>query len=155
MIRPATSEDIPAIQHLYRFLDQHHVALYPDVFQPLETDARPESLIQEWLDNPEANYLVAEIAGEVVGFLNLRKMNSPDLPVFQPRSWAHVENAVVAPDRRGQGLGKSLFEAAIVWAREQGLERMQTMVWSANRSAHNFYLQRGFIPVTEKLELTL
>jgi GNAT superfamily N-acetyltransferase len=153
MIRPATSEDIPAIQSLYRFLDQHHVALYPEVFQPLETDARPATLIQSWLDNPEATYLVAEIDGAVVGFLNVRKMNSPDTPIFQPRAWAHVENAVVATAHQGKGLGKALFEAAIVWAKAQGLNRMQTQVWSANGPAHAFYTQQGFSPITEKLEL--
>jgi GNAT superfamily N-acetyltransferase len=153
MIRPATPEDIPAIQSLYRLLDQHHVALYPEVFQPLETDARPDSLIQEWLDNPEATYLVVEIAEEVVGFLNVRKMSSPALPIFQPRAWAHVENAVVAPGHQGQGLGKALFEAAILWAKAQGLNCMQTQVWSANEAARAFYAERGFAPLTEKLQL--
>jgi GNAT superfamily N-acetyltransferase len=155
MIRPAQTQDIPAIQALYRLLDQHHVALCPDVFQLLETDARPDSLIQEWLDNPEATYLVAEVAGEVVGFLNVRKMSSPDLPIFQLRAWAHVENAVVAPAYRGQGLGQALFDAAILWAKAQGLTRMQTQVWTANEAARAFYAERGFAPLTEKLERLL
>ena len=48
-----------------------------------------------------------------------------------------------------------MFDAAIAWAAERGLEFVQTMVWIANEGAREFYLRRGFEPVMERMELDL
>ena len=154
-IRQATTHDISAIQYLNRELDRHHADLLPDVFRPLTEDARPDSVIREWIENPDADYLVAEINHDIVGSLNLRQASNPRYPMFKPYAFAMIENAVVKQSFRGQGIGNALFDAAIEWARERGLNFVQTTVWSANKETREFYLRKGFIPITEKLELKL
>jgi GNAT superfamily N-acetyltransferase len=154
-IRPATMDDVTAIQHLYRELDQHHAALLPNVFRALADDARPAKMILDWIANPEAAYLVAEEDGRIIGFLNLRRAAHPKLPMFHPHEFAEIENAVVEKSRRGGGIGTQLFNAAIAWALARGLEQVQLTVWSANRGTKEFYLRQGFQPMTEKLALDL
>ena len=154
-IRPATVDDVAAIQHLYRELDRHHADLMPGVFRHLADDARPTKLILDWIENPEADYLVAEEDGWIVGFLNLRRAAHPRFPMFQPHDYAEIENAVIEGSRRGGGIGTQLFNAAVAWAQERGLQYVQTTVWTANSTAKEFYLHQGFQPMTEKLELDL
>ena len=153
--RKATVDDIPAIQRLYRELDKHHVDLLPDVFRALSEDARPDSVIREWIEGADADYLLAEVDGNIVGFLNIRRAGNPEYPMFQPREFALIESAVVEQAQRGHGVGSTLFDAAIAWAKEYGLAFVQTTVWSANHRTREFYLKKGFKAITEKLELNL
>lgn len=154
-IRSATIDDIPAIQVLNRELDKHHADLLPDVFRSLTEDARPDWVIREWIDDADADYLIAEIEGKIVGILNVRQAKNPPYPMFQQHEFVMIENAVVEKSWRGQGIGNALFDAAIAWAQERGLAFVQTTVWSANKETRDFYLRKGFKPITEKLELKL
>ena len=154
-IRPATTADIPAIQLLYQQLDQHHVAIQPDVFQPIDANARPDTLLKQWIDNPNTAYLLAEIDNAIVGFVALRQGSPPPYPMFRPRDLALIEDLVVDTAHRDKGIGAALFSAALEWARNRGLQFVQTSVYAANATARDFDLRHGFEPVTEKLELDL
>ena len=154
-IRQATVNDVPAIQRLYQELDEHHAELLPGVFRPLTDDARPDSIVRDWIENTEADYLVAEDDGRIIGFLSIRTAIHPKYPMFRPHDFADIEDAVVAKKLRGGGIGTLLFNSAIAWARERGLDHAQVTVWSANKKTREFYCRQGFKPLTEKLELNL
>ncbi len=152
-IRTAGVADIDAIQRLNRELDRCHTRLLPEIFRPVEGDARPDSLVREWVEDPDADFLVAEDEGGIVGFVSVRKSASPPYPMFRPREFAVIDDLVVGESRRGTGIGTALIDAAAGWAARRGLGRIQATVWSANRSAREFYARRGFRPVRETLEL--
>ncbi|NQT89001.1 GNAT family N-acetyltransferase [bacterium] len=154
-IRQATLHDVPAIQRLYQDLDKHHADLLPGVFRSLTEDARPGSLVRDWIEDTEADYLVAEEEGRVIGFLSIRAAAHPRYPMYRRHDFAMIENAVVEESLRGGGIGTRLFNAAIAWTRKRGLDYIQTTVWSANQGTKEFYCRRGFRPLTEKLELDL
>lgn len=154
-IRKATRDDIDGIRRLYHELDRHHVELLPDVFQPVDEDARTADVVAEFITDEDADYLVAERDSEIVGFLNVQKRSHPPFPMFRPHDFAMIENVVVHSSHRGQGIGTDLLDAAIGWAGEKGLTFVQTSVWTVNDSARSFYVGRGFRPMTEKLELDL
>ena len=151
--RKAKARDIPEIQRLYRQLDDHHANLLPAVFQPIEGDARGNDLIQICIDPDDADYLLAELDGQVVGFMNVQRTSYPKYPVFRPRDFAMIENAVVDKSHRGKGVGTMLFHAAIAWAKDRDLQHIQTTVWHENVKAKDFYLDQGFRPMTVNLEL--
>ena len=50
------------------------------------------------------------------------------------------------------GIGTQLFNVAIAWARQCGLDHIQTTVWSANRGAKEFYCRQGFRPLRDRFE---
>ncbi len=152
-IRAAEPRDIPELQRLYRQGDSHHAALLPEIFQPVEGDARGNDLIQKLIDRDDADYLVAELDGQVVGFVSVERASHPSYPLFRPYEFALIENAVVDESHRGKGVGSVLFRAAIDWARRHGLRRVQTTVWHLNAGAREFYLDQGFRPMTMRLEL--
>jgi ribosomal protein S18 acetylase RimI-like enzyme len=152
-IRKANAEDIPEIQRLYRQLDRYHADLLPGVFQPVGGDARPPDVVQTWIVRDDAAYLLAEADGKVIGFVSIQKASHPTYPMFRPHGFAMIENAVVDEPYRGHGVGKMLVGAATRWAKERGLQYLQTSVWSANARACEFWRQEGFEPLTVKLEL--
>ena len=154
-IRRATVNDIPAIQRLYRELDEHHVRLLPEVFQSVAGHARPAAFIAEKIANEDSDYLLAEAQGELLGFVDLRVTSHPHYPMFRPHNFALVDNAVVDEAHRGRGIGTVLFEAAKRWARERGLRYMQTEVWHKNAGARTFYERQGFRPRTTRMELEI
>ena len=154
-IRQATVYDAPAIQRLYQELDRYHADLLPGLFRALTEDARPDSLVRDWIEDTDADYLVAEDHDQIIGFLNIRKAAHPQYPMFQRHDFAMIENAVVEKSQTGRGIGTQLFNAAIAWARKRGLAHIQTTVWSANKRTKEFYCGQGFKPLTERLELDL
>lgn len=55
-----------------------------------------------------------------------------------------VEDLVVAPDFRGQGVGRSLLEAIAAWGNNRGASRMQLLADKNNTAALDFYRQTGW-----------
>lgn len=51
----------------------------------------------------------------------------------------------VAHEWRGRGMGSSLMEAAIEWARERGLHKLSLSVWPHNAAAIALYRKYGFV----------
>jgi predicted GNAT family N-acyltransferase len=87
----------------------------------------PEEMEWETIDH-ECDWFVAEGEGGVVGIVRL----TPD---------ARIGRMAVLPDRRGQGLGTALLEAALVRARSRGLLRVDL---HAQTHAVGFYERFGF-----------
>ena len=57
------------------------------------------------------------------------------------RGWVYY--LAVAPDRRREGLGRRLMEAAEAWLRERGAPKLQLMVRAGNAEALGFYEALG------------
>ena len=57
------------------------------------------------------------------------------------RGWVYY--LAVAPDRRREGLGRQLMEAAEAWLRERDAPKLQLMVRTGNEAALGFYRALG------------
>ena len=57
------------------------------------------------------------------------------------RVW--VEDLAVDPERRSQGVGKALMDAARDWARERGATHLELDSALARTDAHRFYEREG------------
>jgi ribosomal protein S18 acetylase RimI-like enzyme len=57
------------------------------------------------------------------------------------RGWVYY--LAVAPDRRREGLGRRLMEAAETWLRDRGAPKLQLMVRDSNVEALDFYRALG------------
>jgi GNAT superfamily N-acetyltransferase len=56
-----------------------------------------------------------------------------------------LEDMIVHPDFRAQGIGSALLEFATRFAKEQQLKRLTLLTDTSNKKAHSFYLKNGFI----------
>lgn len=58
------------------------------------------------------------------------------------RGWLYY--VAVAPDRRRQGLGRALVEAAEAWLKQRGVPKAHLMVRETNQAVAAFYQRLGY-----------
>lgn len=81
-----------------------------------------------------ACYLVAELAGSVIGFADF----------YTKGDEARLMGVGVALQQRNQGIGTALLEAVLQSARQQGMRRIKLIVQQENAEAVALYLDNGF-----------
>ena len=138
-IRQTTPSDAPALRALrLRALADKPEAFGSDVS---EDEAKPESVWVERCTPTEksALFVAVDEGGALVGMTGI---------VCDGRvKTGHLGNiwgVFVAPEARGQKVGKRLIEAALAWGRERGLRRVSLTVETGNAPAIAVYLKAGF-----------
>ncbi len=88
--------------------------------------------------SPHAAVYVAENDDGIVARLSLARDSHPASP--------HVADLglMVAAAYRRRGIGRSLLEQAVEWARENGVEKLELHVFPHNEPAIRLYEQFGF-----------
>ena len=92
-----------------------------------------ESLTEE-LHNPHARFLVAEAAGETVGYVGMHHIGDEGF----------ITNVAVSPAVRRQGVARALLGALEAYGREQGLYRLTLEVRVSNAAAIALYEGAGY-----------
>jgi len=93
--------------------------------------------LQRELGSHNVEYYFAEIKDEIVGYLRL---NYREAQTNQSIANAcEIERIYVAPEHKGQKIGKALFEKSVACAREASLEWVWLGVWDQNTKAIAFY----------------
>jgi ribosomal protein S18 acetylase RimI-like enzyme len=92
------------------------------------------------LTHPPEQFLVAERAGRVVGFIRVVQ----PVPLPSGDHVRQIQGFAVDPAERGQGLGRLLLDAACAEARRQGARRITLRVLSVNARARRLYEAAGF-----------
>lgn len=103
--------------------------------------------------SPEHELVVVEVAGEVVGTLQLTML--PSL-TYQGGTRAQIEAVRIDRRYRRSGLGRHLFAWAIDRARQSGCHLVQLTTNASRDDARRFYRRLGFVDshVGMKLDLT-
>ena len=73
--------------------------------------------------------------GNVIGMVTAQLVIS----TAQGASSAWIEDMVVAPEYRNQGIGKTLLQYCLNWATQQGATRAQLLVDMQNKPALGYY----------------
>jgi GNAT superfamily N-acetyltransferase len=87
------------------------------------------------IEHDAAEVFVADVDGAIAGFVTV--YDEFDSVRFGHRAW--VEDLAVDPERRSQGLGKGLLDAAKDWARERGATHLELDSAETRADAHRFY----------------
>jgi phosphinothricin acetyltransferase len=135
-VRPSGDDDMPAITAIYAHHVRHGTASF---------ETEPPSL-QEMIRRRAENlakdmpYLVAEAAGEVVGYAYAGP--------YRPRAAYRdtVEDSVyLRPELTGRGIGRRLLPAVIAACEQRGLRQMVAVVGdSANVASVRLHQSFGF-----------
>ena len=108
---------------------------------PANNDISPEELHSASLrfrESTTIDVLVAEYENEVVGFLVLSFVSA----LTGLRAW--IDDIVVDPQRRRQGIGQALVEAAIQRSSRRGVTHLFMDTSRGNPYARDFYRSCGF-----------
>ena len=100
----------------------------------------PDVLAERIVHLLEAGEVTVLVAGESSGLAVLR---------FRPSLWrdareCYLEELYVVPDRRGEGLGRALMEAAIEVARSEDAKDMHLATNEQDVAARSLYESLGF-----------
>lgn len=135
--RAAAVEDLPKIVEMLAddFLGKQRErsenplpAAYLRAFEEIDADRNNE-------------LVVVEQNGEIVGTLQLTFVPSIS---FQGGKRAQIESVRVAANKRGQGIGKKMFQWAIERAREKNCRMIQLSTNADRADAQRFYENLGF-----------
>ena len=94
------------------------------------------------IESPSTGVVFVGCEGtEVVGMVSL--LFTISTAEGGPACW--LEDMVVGPDRRGDGLGSRLLQHAIHYARIHGFSRITLLTDKVNAGAIRFYERHGFV----------
>jgi GNAT superfamily N-acetyltransferase len=152
LVRPAGPADLPVLGRLGAALIRVHHDFDPQRFltPPDEPEAGYAWFLGTQMQDPEVCVFVAELDGQVVGYVyaGLEPMSWKELR--EPAGFIH--DVVVSETHRGHGVGEALVQRASDWLREHGAPRV--LLWTAQRNAaaQRLFLRLGFRPTM--LEMT-
>jgi GNAT superfamily N-acetyltransferase len=133
-IREAEATDLPALQQLYRQLN--------DGRPPALSQEHAEQLFLRIANYPDYRIYLGELEGEVVATFALLIMDSLGHDGVPS---AVLEDVVVCETRRGQGIGEQLIAFATELAGGKGCSKFFLSSGSSRVGAHAFYRKLGFI----------
>lgn len=138
-IRLARPDDVPVILAFIREL-----AAYEKLSHAVVAD---EAALHTTLfgARPAAEVLIAELAGESVGFALFFQTYS----TFLARPGLYLEDLFVRPHARGKGIGQALMSALAQVAVQRDYGRFEWSVLDWNEPALGFYRALGATPLTE------
>jgi GNAT superfamily N-acetyltransferase len=127
-LRRATRDDAPALLALYRAA----YSVHEDPHRP-PTGGLKDSLedVRGYVEREVVLVAVHEATGALVASVALRRI-------------ANVRRLAVAPDRKGQGVGAAMLEAAADEARAEGFDLAMLTTFDAHPWLPAFYERHGF-----------
>jgi GNAT superfamily N-acetyltransferase len=126
--------------------EERLIPLYEWLFAPPGSrpgawdERRAAVALRQAIESHDSVVLVAEAeGGELVGICTgYQDLHSVR---FGYRAW--VEDLAVHPERRSEGVGKRLLDAAKAWARERGATHLELDSAETRTEAHRFYEREG------------
>ncbi len=144
-IRPSVPEDAEQIARTFLESAEYHAELDPERYST-PTVQTISARYRKGRQHPsragrKVLTLVAELSGEIVGFIEARLEQSPDA-MHREILYCHIAEIAVRGRHRNQGIGGRLLRAAEDWGHRLGAEFASLEYHIANTLAGAFYLER-------------
>ncbi len=130
-IRCATSEDAGHVGRLLHDFNEEFDDFTPGAEVLAERAA-------EMIETGEIGVLLGGDGPDGIAMLTVRRQ----LFTFKPD--VYMQELYVSPEKRGQGLGRALLEAAMEWARERGADHFELTTSMDDDAARALYESAGF-----------
>lgn len=144
-IRPARETDLKEINKLlYQVCNVHHSGR-PDLFKAGAKKYTDEELIKIINDKKTPILAAADENDKVLGyaFCVFQEHKSGSMTDIKT---LYIDDLCVDEDSRGQHIGKTLYDAVLDFAKENGCYNVTLNVWSCNPGAIKFYEKCGLKP---------
>lgn len=143
-VRRAVPADIPALGRLGALLVSVHHDFDPDRFIEAtpDTEGAYAAFLGSKLDHPNAIVLVAEGAGDVLGYCYAGIEGTDYMALRGPAGV--IYDLVVHPSRRRSGIGRILLDATIAALEALGAPRILLSTAERNGPAQRLFAAAGF-----------
>ena len=154
-IRRAQEKDMGGIDRLLEQVCMVHHVGRPDLFRAGAKKYTDEEL-RDIINNDEKPIFVAvDEKDELLGYAFCIFERHEDSHAFMDITSLYIDDLCVDECRRGQHVGKSLYEHVLKFAKEQGCYNVTLNVWCCNESAMKFYETCGLKPLKIGMETIL
>lgn len=113
--------------------------LYQEWFDPA-VEARTQSWLKDWVQNPKCDVVVCVVNGTVVGWGARDNYEDPGCGA----ALDYISDLWVDPGTQGRGIGSALLSALMDRMRADRLDRARIEVAQANLRAIDLYVRQGF-----------
>ncbi|HVP58537.1 MAG TPA: GNAT family N-acetyltransferase [bacterium] len=148
-IRPGTTQDLDAIGELWKEFMDFHSQRDPHFTRSADGDEAFREYLAGHISSGGSCVLVAERAGEVIGYCLAVVAKSP--PVVAERDHGTILDLAVTARYRRQGIGRRLYETALAWLVEHGMHRVELRAVVSNEVSTAFWKKLGFKAYIETL----
>jgi ribosomal protein S18 acetylase RimI-like enzyme len=152
-VRPAQRSDLPAVSALWVSLLENHAALDPVFALRAGASAALASEVVRAFEDADTGLFVADADGRIAGFCAAHFERGPALARESCR--AEITELVVESASRRRGIGRSLADAALGWARRRGAVRVEVRVAARNDAGQAFWRSLGFGAFVDVLDRRL
>lgn len=143
-VREARPGDVDRVVELWAEMVDYHAEHDPRFARGEGSEKGFADHLRDRLDETDYLLLVAEVDGEVVGFLNGELQKYP--PCFAHRDHGYIHNLAVSSGRRREGVGAALLEEAMAWFTARRVSAVEGKVLMANSVAMGFWGKTRFEP---------
>ena len=140
VVREATTDDINGINELFYELDTDAINMQPEHFK---RGVRSFEYLSRLINDDKSAFLLAVIAGEIVGFSLIFEKQTPDITLLVPCKYAYIQDFVVKGSFRNKGIGTRLMDESKQWASKRDLDYLRLSVLPDNMDAQRFYKRHG------------
>ena len=154
-VRRALEKDIPGILNLLVQVDMVHHNGRPDLFKGPATKYNAEELRQIIEDDTTPVFVCVDDKEFVCGHAFCIRKQEKDNSVMTDIKTLYIDDICVDETKRGQHVGKTLYEHVLEYARENGVYNITLNVWTCNPGAMKFYESLGMVPQKIGMEVIL
>lgn len=154
-IRRAADQDIPGIHKLLsQVLDVHHAGR-PDLFKANARKYTDEELAVILKDDGRPIFAAVEEDGTLLGYAFCIFQQHENDNILTDIRTLYIDDLCVDEERRGQHVGRQLYQHVLAFAKAQGCYNVTLNVWACNESALRFYEACGLKPQKIGMEVIL
>ena len=154
-IRRAKETDMPGINALLRQVLMVHHNGRPDLFKANAKKYTDEQLAELIKDDTKPIFVCVDDSEEVLGYAFCVWQQHVNNEILTDIKTLYIDDLCVDETRRGQHIGKSLYEYVVAYAKENNFYNVTLNVWSLNESAMKFYEACGLVPQKIGMEYIL
>ena len=153
-IRRATCRDVDGINKLLRqVLEVHHKGR-PDIFRGGAKKYTDGQLL-DIIEDGSRPIFVADEGGEVVGYCFCIFIQHENDNILTDIKTLYIDDLCVDETRRGEHIGKKLYDFTVAFAKTSQCYNLTLNVWSCNESAMKFYEKCDLLPQKVGMEIIL
>ena len=154
-VRRAVEGDIPSILRLLVQVDMVHHNGRPDLFKGPATKYTKEQLSGILADEKTPVFACVDEENTLLGyaFCVIKQLENDN--ILTPIRTLYIDDLCVDEAVRGRGVGRTLYDYAVNYARAIGCYNLTLNVWACNPAAMRFYEKCGLVPQKIGMETIL
>ncbi len=155
IIRRAEEKDQKRINELLYQVAKIHADGRPDIFKAATKKYTDNELLSIINNNETPIFVAVNDQNLVLGYAFCVYQLTRDSLLLQDKKTLYIDDICVDENARGEHIGKSLYEYASAFAKENGFDNITLNVWAFNENAYKFYEKCGMTPLKITMEKSL